>query len=77
MTVRRNLDGLIVQVDQTTTVDEVVGERVLCPSCGVKVMQRWPLGWDGHSAYACRGVIGNTPEDRKAEFKTTYRHLFR
>ena len=58
-------------------VDELVGERVLCPACDDKVFKVWPEGWDAHSAFKCPGARGNTPDERKADFKRRFHYLFR
>jgi len=59
-----------------STVDDVVHRRVLCPACGQKVFEMWPEGWDAHAEHRCAGLSGVTPEERKAEFKSRFRHLF-
>lgn len=56
---------------------DVVMKRVLCPACGEKVFDMWPLGWDAHSAHSCPGVEGDTEEERKADFRSRFAHLFR
>ena len=38
MPVRRNSDGVIINASELI-VDEVVGDRVLCPACHDKVFQ--------------------------------------
>ena len=55
----------------------VAKKRVLCPGCGKKVFAQWPGGWDGHAAEKCAGLESKGPVERKAEFKATFRHLFR
>lgn len=47
-----------------------------CPACGMFVFKRWPFGWDAHSAHRCTGVEGTNPEERKAEFRQRFGHLF-
>ena len=68
-------DTLIESVDGLT-VRDVVGRRVLCPACGEKIFAKWPLGWDAH-AVRCKGTDGDNPSDKKATYKSKYRHLFR
>ncbi len=55
---------------------DVALRRVLCPACGTKIFEKWPLGWDAHAAHRCPGLSGATAEDRKTEFKNRFRHLF-
>ena len=76
MPVRRNSEGVIINANELI-VDEVVGDRVLCPACQNKVFQVWPEGWDAHAAHRCLGVSGSTHEERKAEFKRQWSRLFR
>ena len=76
MPVERNFDGVIVNADDLT-VGDVVGERVLCPACGNKVFEHWPLGWDAHSAHQCGALAGATEQARKDAFKERFGHLFR
>jgi len=76
MPAQRNASGVITNADDLT-VDDVVGERVLCPACGDKVFEQWPFGWDAHAATQCGGTAGTTEVARKATFKERYGHLFR
>ena len=76
MPVRRNSEGVIINANELV-VDEVVGDRVLCPACHNKVFQVGPEGWDAHAAHRCLGVSGSTDEERKAEFKLQWSRLFR
>jgi hypothetical protein len=76
MSARRNIDGIISNASELV-VDDVVGDRVLCPSCHDKVFQVWPEGWDAHAAHRCTGVGGNSEEERKANFKHRWSQLFR
>jgi len=76
MPVQPNANGVIINSDDLT-VDDVVGDRVLCPGCGDKVFEKWPLGWDAHSGQTCDGIVGATEQDRKSAFKERFRHLFR
>jgi len=76
MPVRRNSDGVIINANELI-VDEVVGERVLCPACHNKTFKVWPVGWDAHAAHRCSGVSGSTDKERKAEFKRQWSRLFR
>ena len=59
------------------TVGQVAHQRVLCPACMEKEFERWPEGWDAHAAHRCKGLDGQTPHSRKAEFKLALAHLFR
>ncbi len=59
------------------TASDVAHKRVLCPGCMEKEFEMWPEGWDAHAAYRCKGVDGNSPQARKAEFKQILGHLFR
>jgi hypothetical protein len=72
----RNDAGTILNPAQLDC-DAVVGQRVLCPACGLFVFQLWPEGWDAHAANTCKGLISNTPGARKDEFKGGFKHLFR
>jgi hypothetical protein len=45
--------------------------RRTCPACGQR-FARWPLGWDSHAAYTCRGVFGADPEERKRTFRERF-----
>lgn len=75
--VQRNANGVIINANNLT-VNDVVGDRVLCPACGEKVFEQWPFGWDAHSAYQCRGMSANaTAKARKVAYKMRYCHLFR
>ena len=76
MPVRRNSDGIVINASELV-VDEVVGDRVLCPACHDKVFQVWPEGWDAHAAHRCSGVAGNSEQERKANFKNRWSQLFR
>ena len=73
MPVRRNSDGVIINANELS-VDEVVGDRVVCPACHDKVFQVW---WDAHAAHRCSGVSGSTDKERKDEFKREWSQLFR
>ncbi len=55
----------------------ITKKRVLCPGCGEKVFEQWPEGWDAHAAHKCAGLESKGQVERKAEFKATFRHLFR
>ena len=37
-----------------------------------KGFARWPWGWDGHAAHGCPGIPGETPEDRKRNYRERY-----
>lgn len=75
MPVERNRDGVITNT-KDLAVDEVAGERVLCPGCRDKIFKAWSEGWDAHAAHKCSAVRGGT-EERKANFKQRWRYLFR
>jgi putative restriction endonuclease len=74
--VQRNEDSVIINAAELTHED-VVGEKVQCPACHDKVLKCWPLGWDGHAGHPCTALSGSTSEERKQEFKSRFRHLFR
>jgi hypothetical protein len=76
MPAERNEDGVITNA-KDLTVDDVVGNRVLCPGCHDKVFQAWPEGWDAHAAYRCSGARGTTEAERKTSFKHQWQYLFR
>ena len=76
MLVERNADGVIVNPDGLT-VDDVFGDRVLCPAFGDKVFERWPLGWIAHSAHQCNAVAGATEQARWDAFSERFRLLIR
>jgi hypothetical protein len=44
----------------------------VCPACQTKTFARWPWGWDGHAAHACRGITGTDPAERKRIYKERY-----
>jgi uncharacterized protein (DUF433 family) len=73
---RLDAAGVIVNAEELS-VGQVVGKRVRCPACRMLVFQSWPEGWDAHAATRCRGVAGNGPEARKANFKSRDAQLFR
>jgi hypothetical protein len=76
MAIERNNAGVITNAEQLTA-QEVVHKRVLCPGCHDKVFELWPEGWDAHSAFKCSGVKSGSQEERKADFKARFIHLFR
>jgi len=53
------------------TQHELVRDR-LCPACQRKRFVRWPWGWDGHAAHGCPGIPGDTPEERKRNYRERY-----
>ena len=58
-------------------VDDVAHQKVICPLCDFP-FKMWPEGWDAHAAHRCEGQLsGDTPEERKKEYKRKLRHLFR
>ena len=74
----KNERGYIVNA-AVLGVDDVVGRKVVCPICmgpPPPPFEMWPEGWDSH-AHICKGLSGDTPEERKAEYKRVLRHLFR
>jgi hypothetical protein len=73
--VNRDADGVITNASDLMAED-LVGEKVLCPACGLKAFAAWPEGWDGHAGHAC-SIEGDTPEERKAVYKHRFRLLFR
>jgi hypothetical protein len=56
--------------------DDVAGKHVLCPACGLKVLKKWPGGWDGHAA-TCEGLTATSHDTRKIEYRSVLNHLFR
>ena len=71
-----NSDEIIVNAAVLRDSD-LAKKRVLCPGCGDKVFEQWPGGWDAHAAHRCAGLESKGEVERKAEFKATFRHLFR
>lgn len=55
---------------------QVIGQRVRCPACRSLTFRSWPDGWDSHAATRCRGLVGDDPTARKAEFKRRFGQLF-
>lgn len=72
----RDSEGTILNA-ASLTVDQVVHRKVLCPACGEKVFAMWPEGWDEHAAHRYKGLESQDERTRKAEFKFTFRQLFR
>jgi uncharacterized protein (DUF433 family) len=73
---RFDAGGVILNAEDLV-VDQVVRKRVRCPACRMLVFRSWPEGWDAHAGSRCRGLKGDGPEERKAEFKRRFGHLFR
>ncbi len=73
---RLDAAGVILNAEELS-VGQVVGKRVRCPACRMLVFRAWPEGWDGHAGLRCRGLGGDDPEARKAEYKRRFGHLFR
>jgi hypothetical protein len=48
-----------------------------CPACQSYRFKRWPFGWDAHAAHKCPGVKGDTPQERKADFRARFADLFK
>ena len=76
MPVQRDANGVIINAADLAAND-LAEQRVLCPACGDKVFEKWPMGWDAHSAHRCGGVEGATEETRKADFRDRFDPLFR
>jgi predicted RNase H-like nuclease len=51
--------------------------EMVCPACGIHTFKWWPLGWDGHVGFKCAGASGDTPEERRIEFKQRFPEYFR
>ena len=68
--------GVILNAEDLV-VDQVVRKRVRCPACRMLVFRSWPEGWDAHAGSRCRGLKGESADDRKTEFKRRFGHLFR
>jgi len=75
MSVERGPNGAITNAASLNARD-IVHERVLCPCCEKKVFAMWPEGWDAHAEHKCEGLAPGTGEERKAEFKRRFAHLF-
>jgi hypothetical protein len=60
----------------TLTARDVANQRVLCPVCETKVFKKWPEGWDAHAEHRCKRLTSSFSEERKAEFKRRFAHLF-
>lgn len=73
---RTDRDGVILNAEELAA-DQVIGRRVLCPSCRSLVFASWPGGWDAHAATRCRGLAARDAAARKAEYKRRYETLFR
>jgi hypothetical protein len=71
-----NDNGAIINA-ALLTCDDVVHRKVLCPACGKFEFRMWPEGWDAHAVANCPGLEEELPEDRKTEYKATFRRLFR
>jgi hypothetical protein len=67
---------VIVNADELTA-DQVAMRRVRCPGCGLHDFAEWSAGWDAHAAHRCNEMTGETPEERKAEYRQRFAHLFR
>ena len=72
----RDSDGAILNA-AVLRDSHVIHERVQCPGCGKKIFERWPDGWDAHAAHRCLGLESTTEAERKIEYKTVFRSLFR
>ena len=49
----------------------------VCPACGVMKFKSWPMGWDAHAAFKCKGLREKDPELRKREFRDRFADFFR
>ncbi len=49
---------------------------MLCPACEIKVLKSWLERWDAHAEHVCKGHTAGSGEERKAEFKRRFAHLF-
>lgn len=54
----------------TSNIQDNIGK--VCPACGQHNFKRWPLGWDAHAAHKCTGLVGESLETRKQEFKAKF-----
>ena len=75
ITIRR-ADGAITNAAELSVAD-VVHQKVVCPCCNDFTFEMWPEGWDGHAARKCAGLSPTTEQERKQEFKTKFRFLFK
>jgi uncharacterized protein (DUF433 family) len=73
---RLDASGAITNAEELRA-DQVIGKKVLCPSCRRLVFKSWPEGWDGHAAERCRGIARQDARARKAEYKARFGYLFR
>ena len=73
--IERGPNGAIVNATSLTARD-VAEQLVLCPACEIKVFKSWPEGWDAHAEHRCKGLTASGGEERKAEFKRRFAHLF-
>jgi hypothetical protein len=75
MPIERGPTGAITNA-ASLTAREVAHQLVVCPGCEQKVFKMWPEGWDSHAEHRCKGLSAVGPEERKAEFKKRFAHLF-
>lgn len=71
----RNRAGIILNTAVLRHA-QVEGEEVHCPGCGEKTFESWPDRWEGHAARRCAGLESEEEDERKAEFRAAFRHLF-
>jgi hypothetical protein len=73
--IERGQNGAILNAT-SLTAREVAEQLVLCPACEIKVFKSWPEGWDAHAEHRCKGLTTSGGEERKAEFRRRFAHLF-
>ncbi len=71
-----NGDDVIINTEGLTW-REVINKQVKCPCCHDKVFKKWPLGWDPHSRFNCPNAHGGSPDEKQADFRKRFGHLFR
>lgn len=71
---RRDEKGVIINAEELTA-EEVVRQPVRCPACSDMTFKTWPEGWDTH-ADKCSGLSPGSKDERKADYRVRYGHLF-
>lgn len=71
-----NAKDVTIMNPEGLTAREVKGRRVVCPACHAKVFKKWPMGWDGHAGFKCPGTHGDSKEEKQANFRQQFAHLF-